>query len=164
MTLILIDLDNTLIDRDAAFRTGVTDFLTLHQLPVDDVDWVMQIDASGYTPRTQVAEAIADRYATHSDNVLDKGRTQDFLARGAREHATITPDTRAALVDARGLGHQVVIVTNGTVPQQTAKIRTAGLDSLVEGWVISEAVGCKKPDPKIFHAAAALATTDLSGA
>lgn len=33
MPLLLLDLDNTLVDRDAAFRTAVTDFLAQHGLP-----------------------------------------------------------------------------------------------------------------------------------
>ncbi|MEV0647067.1 HAD family hydrolase [Phytomonospora sp. NPDC050363] len=161
MTLLLIDLDNTLIDRDAAFRTGVGDFLTAHGLPAADVDWVMEVDASGYTPRPTVAAAVADRYRRTG---LDADEVLDLLRRGAREHARITPDTREALTEAREAGHRVVIVTNGLVEQQSGKIRTAGLDVLVDGWTVSEGVGARKPEPAIFHAAAATAGLPLDGA
>jgi putative hydrolase of the HAD superfamily len=57
-----------------------------------------------------------------------------------------------------------VIVTNGRVAQQELKIRNTGLDALVHGWVISEAVGHKKPAPEIFHAAAAKAGQPLHSA
>lgn len=161
VTLLLIDLDNTLIDRDAAFRKGVRDFLTAHRLPDTDADWVMDVDASGYTPRPTVAAAMAERYR---ETGLDTDEILALLFKGAREHARITPDTREALTAVRDDGHRVVIVTNGMVGQQEGKIRTAGLDALVDGWVVSEGVGSRKPEPGIFHAAAELARTPLDGA
>ncbi|MBB6033879.1 HAD family hydrolase [Phytomonospora endophytica] len=161
MTLLLIDLDNTLIDRDAAFRTGVRELLVAHALPVGDVDWVMEVDASGYTPRPTVAAAVAARYR---ETGLGRDEILEMLFQGAREHARITSGTRAALIAAAGAGHRVVIVTNGMVGQQEAKIRNAGLDALVDGWVVSEGVGVKKPAPGIFRAAADLVGASLDGA
>ncbi|GLZ78886.1 hypothetical protein Afil01_36930 [Actinorhabdospora filicis] len=158
MTLLLIDLDNTLIDRDAAFRRGTGIFLDAHGLPASDVDWVMELDDSGYTDRPTVASTVAARYGLDPEGVLA------FLRKGAREHAVITPETRAALQAARAAGHRVVIVTNGLVDQQTGKIRNAGLDVLVDGWTVSEGVGAKKPAPAIFHAAAASIGASLDGA
>jgi nicotinamidase-related amidase len=146
-TLLMIDLDNTLIDRDAAFRTGVAAFLAAHRLPAAGVDWVMEIDASGYATREVVSQAIIDRYG----HGLEQDHVIDFLRRGAREHARVTPETEAALRQARSAGHQVVIVTNGAVPQQTGTITASGLDGLVDGWVVSEGVGSRKPEPGIFH-------------
>ncbi|MFC8145414.1 hypothetical protein ACFUKV_27270 [Streptomyces paradoxus] len=47
---LLLDLDNTLVDRDAAFRDAVAEFLAEHGLPESDLAWVTGLDASGYTP------------------------------------------------------------------------------------------------------------------
>jgi len=160
MTLLMIDLDNTLIDRDAAFRLGVTEFLAAHGLPAEDVDWVMSVDASGYAPRSVVADAIIARYSSG----LDRDGIIDFLRRGAREHARVTEPTVAALQNVRQAGHQVVIVTNGTVPQQTGKVTASGLDRLVDATIVSEGVGHRKPEPGIFHAAAAAVGGSLEGA
>jgi putative hydrolase of the HAD superfamily len=160
MTLLMIDLDNTLIDRDAAFRLGVTEFLAAHDLPAHDVEWVMSVDASGYAPRPVVADAIIERYSTG----LDRDGIIDFLRRGAREHARITEDTADALRAVREAGHQVVIVTNGVVPQQTGKVIASGLDGLVDATVVSEGVGSRKPEPGIFHAAADAVGAGLDGA
>jgi putative hydrolase of the HAD superfamily len=57
-----------------------------------------------------------------------------------------------------------VIVTNGRTAQQKPKVRNVGLDRLVRGWVVSEAVGHKKPAPEIFRAAADVAGVPLAGA
>jgi putative hydrolase of the HAD superfamily len=160
MTLLMIDLDNTLIDRDAAFRLGASEFLAAHGLPAGDLEWVMSVDASGYASRTVVSQAILDRYPIG----LDQREVIDFLRRGAREHARVTEATETALREVRAAGHQVVIVTNGAVPQQTGKIEASGLDGLVDGWVVSEGVGSRKPEPGIFHAAAEAVGATLDGA
>ncbi|MER7991161.1 hypothetical protein ABTY53_37105 [Streptomyces noursei] len=62
MPLLMLDLDHTLVDRDAAFREAVTAFLAEHRLPDPDLTWVMTVDASGYTARHDVAAAMTDRY------------------------------------------------------------------------------------------------------
>ncbi|MFG1681538.1 HAD family hydrolase [Nonomuraea sp. NPDC049269] len=88
----MLDLDNTLVDRDAAFRDATTAFL---------------------------AEATCD-----------------------------------ALGSATANGWICTIATNGRTMHQEAKIRNTGLDRLVHGWTISEAIGHRKPESEIFMAAA----------
>jgi putative hydrolase of the HAD superfamily len=146
----MLDLDNTLIDRDAAFRAAVTEFLAAHGLPSSDLAWLMSVDASGYTPRRTVAEALTERYG----EAVTGDAVRMFLDRGAADHVTLTQPTREALAEAVATGWTCVIVTNGRVAQQELKIRNTGLDALVHGWVISESAGHKKPAPEIFHAAA----------
>ncbi|MER6182819.1 HAD family hydrolase [Streptomyces sp. NPDC001652] len=158
MPLLLIDLDNTLVDRDAAFREAASRFLTRHALPATELDWLTTLDGSGCTPREDVARAVVERYA------LPEGPVRRLLDEGVAEHVTLAGATRRALVDARAHGWTCVIVTNGRVAQQERKIRGTGLDRLVHAWVVSEAVGHKKPAPEIFEAAAAAAGASLCGA
>lgn len=153
MPLLLVDLDNTLIDRDAAFQTAVALFLRDHGLPDTDVAWVMNVDAGGYTARHVVASALADRYRT----AVPATAISVLLDGGGAEHASLAEATRNALLAARHAGWPCVIVTNGRTAQQEAKIRNTGLDGLVRGWAVSQAVGHKKPSPQIFRAAAARA-------
>jgi putative hydrolase of the HAD superfamily len=61
-------------------------------------------------------------------------------------------------------GRVPVIVTNGRTVQQEAKIRKTGLDRLVQGRVVFEAVSHKKPEPEIFQAAADAVSASLPGA
>jgi len=151
MPLLMLDLDNTLVDRDAAFRKAVREFLSAHALPTADLTWLMSADASGCTPRRDLARAMTERY----DGTVPADAIHTFLDRGAADHVTLAEPTRDALTKAVAAGWTCVIVTNGRVSQQELKIRNTGLDALVHGWVISEAVGHKKPAPEIFHAAAA---------
>jgi putative hydrolase of the HAD superfamily len=156
----MLDLDNTLVDRDAAFRGAVTTFLAEHRLPGTDLTWVMTIDAGGYTARHAVAAALTDRYR----DMVPATAIHALLDHGAADRVVLTAPSREALDKARAGGWTCVIVTNGRTAQQEAKIRHTGLDQLVQGWVISETIGHKKPEPEIFHAAADAVGVPLTGA
>ncbi len=156
--LLLVDLDNTLVDRDAAFRAACTAFLADQDLPPSDLDWLMALDAGGYTARDVVAAAMADRYRGAGAAV------RDLVDRGAADRVVLEPAVSQALRAADAGGWSCVIVTNGRTVQQEAKIRRTGLDRLVRGWVVSEAIGHRKPAAGIFHAAAELAGLPLRDA
>ncbi|WP_419999089.1 HAD family hydrolase [Streptomyces boninensis] len=160
MPLLLLDLDNTLVDRDAAFRAAVAAFLAEYGLPAADLAWLMTIDGGGYTPRAEVAAAMTDRYR----DPAPAPAIHALLDQGAADRVTLPDATREALDEARAGGWTSVIISNGRTAQQEAKIRHCGLDRLVQGWAISEAVGSKKPDPQIFHAAANAVAAPLTDA
>lgn len=150
MPLLLMDLDNTLLPRDAAFRAWAGDFLTEHALPAEDLDWLTTLDGSGYVPRATVLGAIQQRYG------LDASM-EALLAhyrRGINAHIRCPAPHVAALRTARAAGWTLGIVSNGGTGPQLDKIRRTGLAALVDAWVISEEAHCAKPDPEIFRIAA----------
>jgi putative hydrolase of the HAD superfamily len=161
--LLMLDLDNTLVDRDAAFRQAGKALLTEHGVPdaeVDwprEVDWLMEIDRSGYAPRRDVATALLQRHPG-----LDPAAVRHLVDMGAAEGVRLTDPVRASLRRAAALGWTLVVVTNGAVRQQETKLRVSGLDAEVAGWVVSEAAGVRKPHREIFAAAAATVGADLS--
>ncbi|MFD8707110.1 HAD-IA family hydrolase [Kitasatospora sp. NPDC059648] len=150
MPLLLFDLDNTLLPRDAAFRAWAQDFLSEHDLPPGDLDWFVTLDGGGYVPRSTVLSAVRRRYG------LDA--SVDFLLahfrRGINSHIHCPPRHVEALRTARAAGWTLGIVSNGGTRPQLEKIRRTGLGPLVDGWVISEEADCVKPDPLIFEIAA----------
>ncbi|MEU6549108.1 HAD family hydrolase [Streptomyces sp. NPDC046915] len=160
MPLLMLDLDNTLVDRDAAFRDAVAAFLAEHRLPHTELTWVTAVDAGGYAARRDVAAAMTERYG----DAVPAPAVHSLLDHGAADRVVLTDSSREAVERARAGGWTCVIVTNGRTGQQEAKIRRTGLDRLVQGWVISEGVGHKKPEPEIFHAAADAGGVPLTGA
>ncbi|MEV6594865.1 HAD family hydrolase [Streptomyces acidicola] len=117
--------------------------------------------ASGYTARHEVAAALTNRYG---DNKVPTTAIRALLDMGAADRIVLAHPAREALGQAQADGCTCVIVSNGRTTQQEAKIRNTGLDQLVQGWVISEDVGHKKPEPEIFQAAADAVSLPLPGA
>lgn len=138
--LLMLDLDNTLVDRDAAFRRWAAAFVGLHAGSEDDLGWLVEADRDGYEPRERLAEAIGRRFGLgDTDSVLGE------LLAGMVDRIEMDPSVLESLHRARASGWWLVVVTNGSVAQQERKLRHTGLDLLVDGWVVSEGVGIRKP-------------------
>ena len=117
----MVDLDGTLLDRDAAFRLSVERFVDEHLLGEPAVQWIMNLDADGYTPRAHVADALTAKYPTlrHEDcwALLDDGGSADIELSG---------DVADALNHIRAAGRLVVIVSNGPTMMQEARFSVRG--------------------------------------
>lgn len=147
--IVLVDLDNTLVDRDRAFRTWAQHLVDeLHADP-GELDWLLAADGGGYTPRADLAAALKERWGLQVS-------VPDLVERLLFELVELIqayPGVPAALEAVTTAGAAVVVVTNGTVAQQGRKLLHTGLASLITEAVVSEAVGSKKPDPLIFRTA-----------
>lgn len=146
---LLIDLDNTLVDRDAAFRAWARSTVRGSGGDDDGVAAVLAADDHGYGDRAEVVRALRDATGlTGADAVLrDRVMTEHV------ERIRCYPGVVEALHRQREEGVRIVVVSNGTGRQQRAKIARVGLTELVDGIVLSEEVGVAKPDPRIFAAA-----------
>ena len=160
MPLLLVDLDNTLIDRAGAFGRWAREFASQGG-GAADVQWLVTADRDGLEPREQLAAIISERFGL--DDCGEAGLLAELRGGLVRQ---VIPDgaVAGALRDARAAGWVPFVVTNGTVEQQERKLRHTGLDREVAGWVISEGAGIRKPDPGIFRLAAARAGQSLDGA
>ena len=160
MPLLLLDLDNTLLDRAGPFRAWGQRFLAEIGAPDTDIDWLLSIDADGLTDRWDVADAIRDRYRLRTPSI----DLVEALHDGVVEHTRLDPLIACALRIADDAGWVPVVVSNGAVRQQDAKIRRTGLDRYVADWIISEEAGVSKPNPRIFVLAAQRVRMQLRGA
>jgi len=159
--LLLLDLDNTLVDREGAFHRWAVRFVGLHDGGPDDMQWLVEADADGYRAREDVALAVGARFGLPSSSVQ---KLVTELRAGLVDEMTVEAPLLEALAKAKEAGWTPYAVTNGTVAQQERKIRHLGLDKHLAGWAISEGVGCKKPDAGIFQHAAAAAGLTLDDA
>ena len=161
MRLLLVDLDNTLIDRAGAFGRWALEFAAAHGGGTADAQWLVAADRDGLEPRERLAAVVSERF-----RLGDRGEAAvlDELSGGLAGEMIPDPAVAGALRAARDAGWMPFVVTNGPVQQQERKLRRTGLDREVAGWVISEAAGLRKPDPEIFRLAAAQAGQSLTGA
>jgi putative hydrolase of the HAD superfamily len=161
MPLLLVDLDNTLVDRAIAFKAWATSYVARLNAPAADVRWLIEVDGDGFVEREVLAEAMRDRYKLDGQSVADL--VEEFrlgLSAEVQPEDGVIP----ALGRAAAAGWTPFIVTNGTVVQQERKLSRTGLGEHVAGWIVSEGAGIAKPDPLIFELAAKQAGQSLDGA
>jgi putative hydrolase of the HAD superfamily len=158
--LLLCDLDDTLIDRSGAFRRWAADFAAEHAIAGDGLEWMLDLDSDGHVNRPDYLAAVRERFGlavTAERLEADYHRVYPAYVRPPG------PETFSALRDLRAAGWRIGLVTNGA-PSQEAKLAHAGLLDCLDGWAISEVVGCRKPHPGIFRAAAERCGAALDGA
>lgn len=161
MPLLFLDLDNTLVDRAAAYRAWAAGYLAEHGHDPGLLDAMEVADGDGLRPKPEVAEDLGVLLDLGED---EEERIVKVLRAGVVEHLDLVPGCIEALETARAAGWTPYIVSNGVTAQQEKKIHTLGLDKHVGGWVISEEAGVAKPDPRIFQIAAERAGQPLTGA
>ena len=152
---LLLDLDNTLVDRDGAFANWAPNlFDDEWGGDAADVDWLVRADAHGYTPRDQLARMLIERFnlaASSRDNLVDQ------LLYEHVDYIDLYPGVRSELVALVDMGVPLVVVTNGDSRQQRLKLERTGLVDVIRGTVISGDFEFKKPDARIFEIAKNLA-------
>ena len=150
---LLFDLDNTLLDRFTAFKGVAESFYDEHlraatPLTRDDaVALMIRWDDDGYSDRRGM---LARWLAEWPETVLDPASLTTWYR--AEMERQVEPDAEVNAMLA-GLNDRRVpwgIVTNGS-PNQHAKCRKAGLDTLAPFIIVSEEAGYRKPDPRIFR-------------
>jgi putative hydrolase of the HAD superfamily len=152
---VFFDLDNTLIDRQAACDSY---FVELRRrfpgaLAAPDALQVLhRIDDAGLTDRRVFCAEVVQRYPALGMSAAD---FWDDFADGLVS-ATV-PCAPALVAELRALGARlkVAVVTNGSGRRQRAKLSRAGLASLFtdEQLFVSGEVGAAKPDRRIFQLA-----------
>ncbi|OIJ26353.1 HAD family hydrolase [Nocardioides luteus] len=158
MPLVALDLDGTLVDQASAARRWSNDFVQAWGLPAGEVDTVAEA-LTARRPKGEVFGALVERLgvpAAADEIWLDhRSKMPSFVA--------VSDDDRRALIDLKEAGWTIGIVTNGMADNQEGKIRPTGLDALVDGWVVSDTVGVRKPHPAIFESLATRLGCTLEG-
>ncbi len=152
---VLFDLDNTLVDRQAAFRRIAQRFYHAHpglsqryapeELCAQLVEWENDGDAD----RAWLFQRARDTWPEIQTSV------PAMVNWYGRQMATAVEPDQRVLGLLGGLTRAAKpwgIVTNGG-PSQRAKIRAAGFDAITPFVVLSEELGHRKPDPRIYEEA-----------
>ena len=140
---VLFDLDNTLVDRDQAFRQCLCEGFSDPQAREE----LCRLDHRGHGDRMTLLQAWA-RHGGDALTLTDLGRR--IAARLPSDPGLL--DALRTLRSKTKLG----IVTNGSSQSQRCKIQASGLGAVIPHdccWVSAE-VGAAKPNPVIFLMAA----------
>ncbi|MGZ4706875.1 MAG: HAD family hydrolase, partial [Acidimicrobiales bacterium] len=149
----------TLVDRTVAFGRALPWLAERYGLdPAVAVPFMVEADGDGMVgwetwmamtiERFGVETTVEEMRAAFTSRYLSSYRLEPEVAHGLRR--------------LRAEGWAIGVVTNGP-PSQADKITGTGLDSLVDGWVVSEEVGARKPDRRIFEVAAERCGSALDG-
>jgi putative hydrolase of the HAD superfamily len=142
----LFDLDNTLVDREAAFRAWAAGEVRGRGGDDADVAAIVAADDGGFSRKEDLADVVRERLGWE----LSVGETITAFRAGIRANIVAYPGVRQALDELRRRGEKVAVVTNGVGHQQRGKLALTGLDERVDAVVVSEEVGTKKPDPRMI--------------
>ncbi len=160
--VLLLDLDNTLADRDAAFLAWARS--KARQWAPDQPDavaFLVEHDADGMRARGEFFALLAEHFGLNEP-------VRALVAEFRRElRAALPPlreDVKDQLVALRAAGWKIALVTNGDADGQAGKVDQLGLSPFLDACCISGALGVRKPDPRIFQIAAAQCGETLPGA
>ena len=158
MPVALFDLDNTLVDRVAAFERWALGFTQAWNLPDGAVGYLVSADDDGMRPKEEMFADVRSTFGlTASVDELVERYAIDYPAA-----FTFSDASRDALRRLRSTGWKVGVVTNGPRFQER-KLEVTGLNDEVDAVCVSALVGSWKPDPGIFIEAARRCGADLEG-
>jgi HAD superfamily hydrolase (TIGR01549 family) len=158
-SLALFDLDDTLIDRRAAFNAWAEEFVTAQGLDDAALTFLLMADAHHSGPMDGFFATVCQTF----DLAEPSSQLWAQYRRRMPELASCRAEDLDALRRLRRAGWRIGIATNGMTDNQLGKIRSTGLDRLVDGWCISDEVGIRKPDPEIFRLTVARCGSDPDG-
>lgn len=154
---ILFDLDDTIHDRNRSlcrfvdlFKLKYFDSLDYNsKLIIKDI--FLEIDCQGYRPREEMFKELQDRVLWKCKPNLKE--LIDFWNVEFPKCAVPKPNLYNVLDYFIDKNIKIGIVTNGNSAFQNTKIDKLNLRKYMKTIIISEEVGIRKPDPKIFHLA-----------
>ncbi len=162
-TCLLLDVDNTLLDFDAAERQALTDTLMHYELPHDEaaLDVYHRVNrqlwdrlAKGELTKNKLFSIRFGQYLKAME-LPDNGKGREmneYYEDQLANHADLIPGALTALHELAEVA-TLAIVSNGGYKVQKSRIDASGLERFMDGIYISEKVGATKPNPKIYEAA-----------
>ena len=166
---VLLDMDDTIFDHSLTCRAAIASLRSsrpfLRRRPLGDLwknylqlldDVLPHAGGGGTTPdeaRRERWRRLALRCGQELSPAEIADLSSDYRARYQNMRRAV-PGARALLERLHDLV-KVVIVTNNEVAEQEEKVRFMGVGHLLDGLVVSQAVGAAKPDRQIFQVALA---------
>lgn len=155
---VLFDFDDTLQDREAAYRSYCAAFLAEFFSTLSEEEKARRIDEmeshieGGYRKREDYFPEMIALWGWAEHPPLD------FLCRHFNEHygehVALFPDAIPTIERLKAQGYLLGIVSNGPSVLQNKKLDTAGIRGLFDVVAVSGDYGIHKPDRRLFDLAA----------
>lgn len=158
---IMMDIDNTLLDFDAAERKALLETLQQFSLPCDEaaVSRYHEINSSlwgelnkGKIRRDKLVVERFDRFVKEVGAAAKATELNRAYTEHLATHADVIPGAEEALQELAEVATMIAI-SNGTESVERGRLKLSGFEKYFDDIFISEAVGVSKPNPKIFQMA-----------
>ena len=159
-TCILLDVDNTLLDFDAAERQALAEMLSRYDLPHDEriLEIYHEVNrslweslAKGELTKNKLFHIRFSRFM-EAAGLPDNGKgneMNDVYEDCLADHADILPGAMQALEELSEVA-TLAVVSNGATKVQQSRIQASGIDRYMDGIYISEKMGTAKPAAKLY--------------
>ncbi len=168
---LLMDMDNTIFDFDAAEREGVKEVLRLNGFEPDDelIERYHQVNQScwqaferGEIRREQIFENRFPRFFATLGKEIDAPAVEKAYRAKLNAGTQLLPGARK-ICEWLSERYDLYIVTNGLAATQRSRLVPAGMDGYFKDIFISEEMGSQKPQKEFFDACfPRIAEKDLS--
>ncbi|MES2038759.1 MAG: HAD family hydrolase [Pseudomonadota bacterium] len=148
---LLFDIDNTLVDRDAAFHAYMLDFISRNQAAFAEEDMsqvhakIAELDCHGRKDRKLFCHELLQRFPGLSYTAESLWEAHMSLPEFVKPDSVLN-----AMLERLSVNYQLMILSNGSANMQRRKLQLAGLTDYFEHISISAEVGYAKPDDRLF--------------
>ncbi len=158
---IMMDIDNTLLDFDAAEHKALLETLQQFSLPCDEaaVSRYHEINSSlwgelnkGKIRRDKLVVERFDRFVKEIGAAAKATELNRAYTEHLATHADVIPGAEEALQELAEVA-TMIAVSNGTESVERSRLKLSGFEKYFDDIFISETVGVSKPNPKIFQMA-----------
>jgi len=151
LPVLLLDIDNTVVDRDGAFLRLFRDLLE-RLLPGSPADReaalrrILELDGSGRTDRARFCAAVVREFPSLGTDAQELWRRHRRLP-----DFVMVDEEVVALLGRLSLRCRLVAASNGSGEMQRGKLERAGIARFFTRVLVSGEMGCEKPQAAFFE-------------
>lgn len=157
--IILLDVDDTLLDFQAAEACAIRDTLAARSIPATGENvalysrvnrsWWEKFERGECEKGDLLWRRFAEFFARIGVDFDPKAAHRDYHE-NLGGYAFLVPGAEELCRELKKRGHRLYVVTNGTAHIQHRRLGASGLERCMDGVFISEEMGSQKPAPAFF--------------